>query len=153
MVLAIKQYDKDGWCSQEVTSFKKVPHNVVSVPADIFAYFRVKPDTYRMTVELYEEYWNMNGEGLICRMDVPFCNTDFFRHYSRQPVLYVLVTFIGEKMIFDFLHGVRPHLHKKPADLIIKGDSQPCQIFHREDMPDEAKDLCNFAPLDTIDIW
>jgi hypothetical protein len=152
MVLAIYQYDKAGWVSQQVITFQKVPANVISIPADIFACFRVRSDTHRIVLQLYRDNWNPIGQGVLCTMDAPYCQTDFFRHYSGQPVMYVLVTFIGERMILDFLHGVHPQLHKKPGDLVIKG-GKPCQIFRRKDMPDEAKDLCNFAPLDTIDIW
>lgn len=150
MVLAVIQYDKNGRCSQNIIQFQRVINQ--SVPADEFARFRVKPDTCDITLELYEERWNLAGEGFVCSMGVPYCMTDFFYHYRMKPYIYLLVSFCGRRLVFDFLRGDHQSQllkESKPK----KAEDFDGRIFHREDMPDEARQLCNYTPLDSIDIW
>jgi hypothetical protein len=151
MELAVIQYGKnDRFSSLEVIPFQRVINS--SVPADVFARFRVKPDTCDITLEVYKDFWNQTGRGFVCRMGVPYCMTDFFYHYKEKPYMYLLISFCGKRLVFDFLRG--DHQSRLLRDSRIKAeDNFEGRIFHREDIPDEARQLCDFVPLDSIDIW
>lgn len=150
MELVVIQYNKNGRLSQEVIPFHKVVNT--SVPADVFAKFRVKPDTCDITLKVYEERWNRFEQGLISMMGVPYIMLDFLYSYKKKPYIYLLVSFVGGHLIFDFLRGNQPQLLKEPKEPKLEEGGQ-CKIFHREDMPDGTRNLCDYVPLDTIDIW
>lgn len=149
MELVVIQYKKGG-CYRESMPFQKVVNPYY--PADIFARFRVYSDTCGIVLKVYKDYWNIDNKGLICKMWVPFCMTDFLRCYRTKPYIYLLVSFCGRRLVFDFLRGDYQSQLLEEKRIKQDVDDQPCRVFRREDIPDEARYLCDFTPLDGIDV-
>lgn len=166
MVLTIKQYN--GEYMEEIRIFRGVQYTVnrrifttdtveiqrvpreISLSADAFGCFKVNPDTTEIEVELKKP----QQIGYLASTWVPYYAKDFMYYHKKDPTIYVLLTFIKGRIVFDYLYGYRKYLHKMPYSIHTKVEdtSKGCQIFYREDMPDEARQLCNYAPLDTINI-
>ena len=169
MVLAIYQYN-DKYV-EEIRISNGIPYTVdrpvytvntigiqripseISLPADAYASFKVHPDTTEIYVELKRHPQMI---GYLDSWQVPFCQNDFRYYHKKDPVIYVLLTFIKGRIEFDVQYGYQKYLHKDMPYSVhnkVEDTSRECQSFYREDMPEEARQLCNYAPLDTIDIW
>ena len=169
MVLAVYQYN--GKYTEEIRIFGGIPDRIsrpiyttttcelkrvpseISLPADVFGCFKVYPDSTEIYVELKRHPQML---GYLDSWCVPYCKTDFMYYHKKDPVIYITLAFIKGRIEFDVLYGYQKYLHKDMPYSVhnkVEDTSKECQTFYRADIPDEAKDLCSYAPLDTIDIW
>lgn len=169
MVLTIKQYKNEY--TKEIKIYDGIPYTVdrqiytattcelkripteISLPADVFGCFKVNPDTTEIYVEL-KRYPQMIG--YFDSWQVPYCKTDFMYYHKKDPMIYITLAFVNGRIISDYLYGYQKFLHKSMPYSVhnkVEDTSKECQTFYRADIPDEAKELCAYVPLDTIDIW
>ena len=104
---------------------------------DVYAGFKVNPDTYSIVLERFA----LDKWGVICPRSrvirVPFCKADFDNCHKTNRIMYLSATFCGKRVFYEYHYGTLKHIDKssKASD-----EHLPTLNISDSDIPREYRD-------------
>ena len=133
----IYQYDYEGKRISITTLRFQKPKPNRKYTFDVYAGFKVNPDTYSIVLERFA----LDKWGVICPRSrvirVPFCKADFDCCHKTNRMMYLSATFCGKRVFYEYHYGTLKHIDKssKASD-----EHLPTLNISDSDIPREYRD-------------
>ena len=137
----IYQYDDNGKLISTTTLRFRKPKSS-DYTFDMYSGFKVNPDT--CSIKLERERFGLDNWGIHpiynynsrIRIRVPFCKNDFFCHHKTNNMIYLCITFCGDRTFYEYHYGTLKHIDKSKA----KASDEHLPALNISDIPREYRD-------------
>jgi hypothetical protein len=131
----IYQYDDEGKCVSTTTLRFQKPKPNRKYTFDMYAGFKVNPDTYSIQLERFAlDKWGVIRPVYRSKVRVPFCKKDFDCHHKTNRMMYLSATFCGKRVFYEYHYGTLKHIEH------FKASNRKLPKINISDIPREYRD-------------